>query len=200
MRLTWRHAQITKKKARVKRQAEVAKAHELGLVPPPRAVPKVRAACAAAACPPARLPHPSGLTQTIENMREADATIVVPDDEEALADVAEDEFAAHFARDCEPSLLVTTSRKPSGAMFDFLSNLFETLPNATFYARKSFQARKRSTQPPPPRRPRGSHARLPAARRSRRCRSGRLGAALPTWRSFTRPRSSARAPRWTGCC
>ena len=81
------------------------------------------------------------MPQTIDNTREADPTIVQPDDEEALAGVAEDEFAAHFARDVEPSLLVTTSRKPSGRIFEFLSNLFETLPNATYYARKAYPVR-----------------------------------------------------------
>jgi ribosome production factor 1 len=66
---------------------------------------------------------------------------VVPGDEEVTADVADDEFAAHFNREQPPSLLVTTSRKPSAEMFAFLSNLFETLPNATYYARRAFQAR-----------------------------------------------------------
>ena len=64
-----------------------------------------------------------------------------PGDEEVLADVAEDEFAAHFAREVPPSLLITTSRKPSAAMFAFLTNLLETLPSATYYARKAFPVR-----------------------------------------------------------
>ena len=80
--------------------------------------------------------------QTIENTREADETIVQPGDEEVLADVADDEFAAHFNREQPPSLLVTTSRKPSASMFAFLTNLFETLPSATYYARRAFPLRK----------------------------------------------------------
>lgn len=43
--------QVAKRKARVKRQAEVANAYEAGVLPPPRAVPKVRqlaSACAGA--------------------------------------------------------------------------------------------------------------------------------------------------------
>jgi ribosome production factor 1 len=69
-------------------------------------------------------------------------TIVQPGDEEVCADVADDEFAAHFNREQPPSLLVTTSRKPSAAMFAFLTNLFETLPSATYYARRAFPLRK----------------------------------------------------------
>jgi ribosome production factor 1 len=84
--------------------------------------------------------------QTIENTREADATLVVPGDEEVTADVADDEFAAHFNREQPPSLLVTTSRKPSAAMFAFLTNLFETLPSATYYARRAFAVRPRARQ------------------------------------------------------
>lgn len=133
--------QVAKKKARVKRQAEVAKAYEQGVLPPPRAVPKVRRRLAMA--PPHARSSPVPVPQTIDNTREADPTIVQPDDEEALAGVAEDEFAAHFARDVEPSLLVTTSRKPSGRIFEFLSNLFETLPNATYYARKAYPVSRR---------------------------------------------------------
>lgn len=82
--------------------------------------------------------------QTIDNTREADATIVQPDDEEAVQSVAEDEFAAHFHREVAPSLLVTTNRRPSARMFEFLTNLFETLPSATFYARRAYNVRERA--------------------------------------------------------
>lgn len=64
--------------------------------------------------------------------------MVAADDEEAAAAAAEDEFASHFARSVPPSLLVTTSRRPHAPTFAFLSNLLETLPNATFYGRKAF--------------------------------------------------------------
>lgn len=83
-----------------------------------------------------------GVSQTIENTREKDETIVVADDEELEADTAEDEFAAHFNREQAPQILVTTSRKPSGAMFKFLENLFETLPNATYYARRDYEVKR----------------------------------------------------------
>jgi hypothetical protein len=66
---------------------------------------------------------------------------VQPDDEEAIQTVAEDEFAAHFQREVAPSLMVTTNRRPSARMFEFLTNLFETLPNATFYARRAYNVR-----------------------------------------------------------
>ena len=44
-----RGVQVAKKKARVKKQQEAARAYEAGLEPPPRAVPKARPACAARA-------------------------------------------------------------------------------------------------------------------------------------------------------
>ena len=69
-----------------------------------------------------------------------------PDDEEAIQTVAEDEFAAHFQREVAPSLMVTTNRRPSARMFEFLTNLFETLPNATFYARRAYNVRVRRRQ------------------------------------------------------
>lgn len=111
--------QVAKKKERVKRQKEVAAALQLGQEPPARKVPK-----------------------TIESTRERDETVVVADDEELEADTAEDEFAAHFNREQAPQILVTTSRKPSGSMFKFLENLFETLPNATYYARRDYEIKR----------------------------------------------------------
>jgi hypothetical protein len=50
-------AKVDKKKARVKRQAEVAKALELGLVPPPRPVPKARVGRCRALLPCSRAEH-----------------------------------------------------------------------------------------------------------------------------------------------
>ena len=46
-------------------------------------------------------------------------------DEEVAADEATDEFAAHFAAERPPNVLLTTSQKPSKIMFDFLSEMIE---------------------------------------------------------------------------
>lgn len=45
-----------------------------------------------------RTRHQRPTVQTIENQREKDETTVAADDEEVVADEAEDEFAAHFSR------------------------------------------------------------------------------------------------------
>lgn len=66
-------AKKAKKAERLKRRKEDEKATQLGLEPPPRKQQK-----------------------TIENTREADETMVQPDDEEVAADEEQDEFAEHF--------------------------------------------------------------------------------------------------------
>jgi ribosome production factor 1 len=115
-----KHEQNKKRGAdRRKRQKEVARAEELGLPPPARAVPK-----------------------TIENQRVADITAVDPEDEEVAADEAEDEFAEHFSAARPPNVLLTTCYKPSGVMFKFIADMLETLPTVTYYKRQGFPLKK----------------------------------------------------------
>lgn len=108
-----------KKKERAKRAAEVARAEELGLEPPPKPVPK-----------------------TIENTREKDETMVQPDDAEVAADEDQDEFAEHFKRVRPPNVLITTSYKVTGVAYRFISELLEVLPCATYYKRQGYPLKK----------------------------------------------------------
>ncbi|KAI8466209.1 MAG: anticodon-binding protein [Monoraphidium minutum] len=108
-----------KKAERKKRQEEEAKAEDLGLEAPPRKQQR-----------------------TIENTREKDVTMVAPGDEEVALDEDDDEFAAHFTRQREPKVLITTCYKPSAIMFAFLSEMMETLPCAEYYKRQGFPLKK----------------------------------------------------------
>ncbi|PRW33197.1 Ribosome production factor 1 [Chlorella sorokiniana] len=112
-------AKRDKKKARKARQKEEARAEELGIEPPPKAVPK-----------------------TIENQRVKDETMVQPDDAEVAADEDQDEFAEHFKRVRPPHVLITTSYKVTGIMYKFISELLEVLPCATYYKRQGYPLKK----------------------------------------------------------
>ncbi|GFR41601.1 hypothetical protein Agub_g2325 [Astrephomene gubernaculifera] len=109
----------TKAKERRKRQKEAAKAEEMGLEPPPKPV-----------------------QHTLENTREADETMVDPEDEEVAAEENDDEFAAHFANARPPKVLLTTSYRPSKIMYTFMSELLEMLPCAEYYKRNGFPLKK----------------------------------------------------------
>ena len=81
-----------------------------------------RRRCYPDACPRLHPPSFPGV-QTIENTRERDETVVQPDDEEVAADEEQDEFAAHFARQRPPHVLLTTCYKPTGRMYKFLKEM-----------------------------------------------------------------------------
>lgn len=108
-----------KRQARKKRDAAEAKAEELGLEPPQRKQQK-----------------------TLENTREADVTMVASGDEDVALDEADDEFAAHFSREREPKVLITTCYKPSKGMYAFLAEMLAVLPCAEYYKRQGFPLKK----------------------------------------------------------
>jgi len=110
-----------KKKRREARQRAEAAAVEAGEEPAPRQVPK-----------------------TIENTRVRDETYVEDArvDEEVIEQDAEDEFASYFSHATSPKIIVTTSRNPSGDMFKFLENLFTVIPNAYYYARRTYHVKE----------------------------------------------------------
>lgn len=95
--------QKTQKKAQEKRQREVAKAEELGIVPE-RKVPK-----------------------TLENTREQDVTTVQDGDEDVEVENEHDEFAEHFQNLRPPHVLLTTSFKATAGMYKFCSDLMVCL-------------------------------------------------------------------------
>ena len=109
-------AQVAKKKERLKRERDDERARELGEEPAPR--------------PPQR---------TIESTREADPTAVEAGDSEVAADEACDEFAAHFAGDREPNVMLTTSRRPTKIMYDLVKDMLAIVPKGAFYERREYE-------------------------------------------------------------
>lgn len=80
--------------------------------------------------------------RTIESMREPDETIVPADDSEVEEDEAMDEFEKYFEGGKTPKILVTTQRRPSKKLFDFLKELVHVIPNTFYYPRKDFPFKK----------------------------------------------------------
>jgi len=79
--------------------------------------------------------------RTLENTREADDTMVQPQDEEVKEDTAVDEFADYFANKTTPKLLVTTSPKTHRRAREtgpFIKDLVSIFPNMTYRKRKNF--------------------------------------------------------------
>lgn len=103
--------QKAKKKGQEKRQREVTKAEELGIVPE-RKVPK-----------------------TLDNTREQDITTVHEGDEDVAVENEQDEFADHFNNTRPPHVLLTTSFKATSVMYKFCSDLMVSLwPLASYLA------------------------------------------------------------------
>lgn len=98
-----------KREARERRRRE---AEELGEAAPAKAVPR-----------------------TLENTRELEETLVNPDDEEVLADEADDEFAAFFRGEKEPKIMITTKIYPSGKLFRLIAEILAIFPNSFYYKR-----------------------------------------------------------------
>jgi ribosome production factor 1 len=111
-------AEVRKVKAEIrrKRQREEEQAVAQGVEPPAKQKPR-----------------------TYESMREADDTMVAPDDAEVAQDEAEDEFAAYFASEKEPKVLITTRRHPSRNVYPILRELLVLFPTAQFYNRGRFE-------------------------------------------------------------
>ena len=79
--------------------------------------------------------HTIQIPRTLDNTREADETIVTPEDEEVLADETTDEFSDYFLRGKIPNIMVTTRPKPSTKLYDFVKELMTMIPNVSYYAR-----------------------------------------------------------------
>eukprot|EP00899_Mesostigma_viride_P015235 jgi/Mesvir1/23712/Mv18659-RA.1 len=109
----------TKKRARELRKREEERALELGEEPPPKKIPK-----------------------TIENTREADETVIQPDDEEVMQALATDEFAGHFNREHQPKVLITTCHNPTKVMYTFVKELLSVLPCAFYYRRGDYHIKE----------------------------------------------------------
>lgn len=78
----------------------------------------------------------TNVPKTLENTRELDETVVALDDEEVQADEEQDELASYFQQGVEPKIVVTTSPRASGAMYDFAEEFCTIFPHATFVKRQ----------------------------------------------------------------
>lgn len=76
--------------------------------------------------------------RTIEKMREPDETIVPPEDSEVEDDEAMDEFEKYFSQGKTPKVLLTTQRKPSAKLYDFMKELIHVIPNTFYWPRRDF--------------------------------------------------------------
>ena len=83
---------------------------------------------------------PRGKNETIESMRVPDETLMEDaDDEDIIGEQNIDEFDKYFNRETTPRILMTTNRRPRGAIFDFLKELKLTIPNMEYYPRENFR-------------------------------------------------------------
>jgi len=80
---------------------------------------------------------PTETPKTIEMLKDKDETQVdLENDEEIQEEMKNDEYSSYFNKEYEPQILLTTSIKHTGAIFKFMRELKETLPNSYFYYRK----------------------------------------------------------------
>jgi ribosome production factor 1 len=74
--------------------------------------------------------------RTLDNTRTPDVTIVREADEEVFEDEEVDEFAAYFAKEVTPKVLLTTSEKPSDVLRMTVKEMLRVFPNSEYVSRK----------------------------------------------------------------
>lgn len=115
-----KHDKKLEKRKRAKaRDAAIKRALELGEEPPAPKIPR-----------------------TIENTRELDETVCLPDDEELFAGNDADEFSSILKRELIPKVLITTCRFNSSRGPAFISELLSVIPNAHYYKRGTYDLKK----------------------------------------------------------
>ncbi|KAF8406654.1 hypothetical protein HHK36_008744 [Tetracentron sinense] len=87
-------------------------------------------------------PPPKKIPRTIENTREFDETVCMPDDEELFAGNDADEFSSILKLECTPKILITTCRFHSSRGPDFIKELLSVIPNAHYYKRGTYDLKK----------------------------------------------------------
>eukprot|EP00560_Eucampia_antarctica_P004760 CAMPEP_0197840370 /NCGR_PEP_ID=MMETSP1437-20131217/45570_1 /TAXON_ID=49252 ORGANISM="Eucampia antarctica, Strain CCMP1452" /NCGR_SAMPLE_ID=MMETSP1437 /ASSEMBLY_ACC=CAM_ASM_001096 /LENGTH=350 /DNA_ID=CAMNT_0043449975 /DNA_START=88 /DNA_END=1137 /DNA_ORIENTATION=- len=85
--------------------------------------------------------HDKQVPRTLESAREMEQTMVRPDDDEIVADEAEDEFAKYFSDEVRAKILVTTRPRPSAELFHFIGDLMRFFPQLYYYPRRSFSVK-----------------------------------------------------------
>jgi ribosome production factor 1 len=78
------------------------------------------------------------IPKTVDSLREKDETYVEENDEELEEEIKNDEYTEYFNKEYDPQILITTSVKHTGAIFKFVKELKDTIPNSYFYYRKKF--------------------------------------------------------------
>ncbi|XP_038995824.1 ribosome production factor 1-like [Hibiscus syriacus] len=115
-----KHQKKLEKRKKLKaRDAAAKRAIELGEEPPQKQIPR-----------------------TIENTREADETVCMPDDEELFAGNDADEFSAILKQDRTPNILITTCRFNSTRGPAFINELLSVIPNAHYFKRGTYDMKK----------------------------------------------------------
>ncbi|KAF8821097.1 putative IMP4 family U3 small nucleolar ribonucleoprotein (snoRNP) [Cardiosporidium cionae] len=72
---------------------------------------------------------------SIESLKKPDETRVSQEDQEIDEENATDEFSEYFSGKKAPKLMVSTSRRPSAKLHDFLTELMLIIPNIFYYKR-----------------------------------------------------------------
>uniref|UniRef100_A0A7S1KZ06 Brix domain-containing protein n=1 Tax=Alexandrium catenella TaxID=2925 RepID=A0A7S1KZ06_ALECA len=83
-----------------------------------------------------------GTQKTTDLMREADETIVPPDDSEVEGDEELDEFNKYFTGNTKPKVLMTTQKAPTKTLFNLMKELIHVIPNTFYYPRRDFEFKK----------------------------------------------------------
>ena len=84
-----------------------------------------------------------GKLNTIESMRVPDETMMDDvDDEDIIGEQNIDEFDKYFNRETSPKIIMTTNRRPSGTIFDFMKELKLRIPNLEYYPMENFRIKE----------------------------------------------------------
>lgn len=86
---------------------------------------------------PEKKDKPKQEPKTLDNMREADETILLSDDEEVRIDEDEDEFADYFDGET-PKTVITSCNKPSKTVIQLIKALLHMMPGSYYYERRNF--------------------------------------------------------------
>ncbi|EKX47083.1 hypothetical protein GUITHDRAFT_137695 [Guillardia theta CCMP2712] len=80
---------------------------------------------------------PKQVPRTLENMREADETIMESEDEEIRRDEEEDEFRKYFDGE-PPRTIITTNNHPSKPLIELVKSLLVLIPGSYYYSRRNY--------------------------------------------------------------
>jgi ribosome production factor 1 len=86
---------------------------------------------------PEKKDKPKQEPKTLDNMREADETILLSDDEEVRNDEDEDEFADYFDGET-PKTVITSCNHPSKSVIQLIKALLHMMPGSYYYERRNF--------------------------------------------------------------